>query len=104
MFNVSSGFGVQLYADQRLITRGPFAIVRHPMYLGVLIAALGAILIYRTWTPVFAALNFLGLIYRARREEQILAAEFGEQWAAYCRNVPAWIPRFRRGKREELHE
>lgn len=99
MFNVSSGFGAQLYADQRLIRRGPFAIVRHPMYLGLLIAALGAILIYQTWTPVFAALNFLGLIYRARREEQILAAEFGEQWAAYCRNVSAWIPRFRRGRK-----
>lgn len=99
MFNVSSGFGVQLYADQRLIRHGPFAMVRHPMYLGVLIAALGAILIYRTWTPVFVALNFWGLIYRARREEQTLAAEFGEQWEVYCRSVPAWIPRLRRGQK-----
>ncbi|MEK7325043.1 MAG: isoprenylcysteine carboxylmethyltransferase family protein, partial [Chloroflexota bacterium] len=92
-------FGAQLYADQRLIVRGPFAIVRHPMYLGVLIAALGAIPIYQTWTSVFVALNFLGLIFRARREEQTLAAEFGEQWEAYCRSVPAWIPRLRRGKK-----
>ena len=99
MFNVSSSFGAQLYADQRLIVRGPFAIVRHPMYLGVLIAALGAIPIYQTWTSVFVALNFLGLIFRARREEQTLAAEFGEQWEAYCRSVPAWIPRLRRGKK-----
>ncbi len=96
MFNVSSGFGAQLYDDQRLITRGPFAVVRHPMYLGLLIAAFGAIMVYQTWTTVFVTLNFLGLVVRARREEQILAAEFGEQWEAYCRNVPAWIPRFRR--------
>ena len=41
MYNVSSGFGVQLYEDQRLVTEGPFAIVRHPMYLGILFVALG---------------------------------------------------------------
>jgi len=93
MYNASSGFGIQLYDRHRLITHGPFAYVRHPMYLGILIAALGGCLMYRTWTLVFVAANFLGLAYRARREEQALAAEFGEQWQAYCRQVPAWIPR-----------
>ena len=93
MYNVSSSFGAQLYADQRLVTRGPFAYVRHPMYLGILIASSGGLLLYRTWTLVFMTLNFLALIVRARREEQALGAEFGEQWEAYCRQVPAWIPR-----------
>lgn len=103
MFNVSSGFGVQFAkrVDQRLIRHGPFAVVRHPMYLGLLIAAFGGIMVYQTWTTVFVALNFLGLVVRARREEQTLAAEFGEQWEAYCRSVPAWIPRFRRGQKGE---
>jgi protein-S-isoprenylcysteine O-methyltransferase len=94
MFNVSSGFGAQLYADQRLITSGPYAIVRHPMYLGVVMAAWGALLIYQTWATVYIAIAFLGLFLRARREEQALAAEFGADWEAYCRRVPAWIPRF----------
>jgi len=93
MYNVSSSFGAQLYADQRLVTRGPYALVRHPMYLGILVASFGGLLLYRTWTLVFMTLNFLALIVRARREEQALAAEFGEQWEAYCRRVPAWIPR-----------
>jgi len=93
MYNVSSGFGVQLYADHQLIACGPYAFVRHPIYLGIQIAALGGLFIYRTWTLVFLALNSLGLTVRAHREEQALAAEFGEQWREYCQHVPAWIPR-----------
>jgi len=99
MYNVSSSFGAQLYADQELVMHGPFAYVRHPMYLGILVASFGGLLLYRTWTLVFTTLNFLGLIVRARREEQALAAEFGEQWEAYCRKVPAWLPRLRPGER-----
>jgi len=97
MYNVSSGlFGVQLYADHRLVTHGPFAIVRHPMYLGIILASVGGLLIYRTWTFVFVALSFLGLTLRARREEHALAAEFGEEWEAYCKRVRGWGPRVRR--------
>ena len=93
MYNVSSALGAQLYADQRLITHGPYAIVRNPMYVGIIAATLGGLLIYRTWSLVFA-LTFFGLVIRARREEQVLAAEFGQQWADYCQRVPGWIPRF----------
>ena len=100
MYNVSSGlFGVQLYANHRLVTHGPFAIVRHPMYLGIVVASLGGLLIYRTWTLVFVAVSFLGLIVRARREERALAAEFGEEWEAYRQRVPGWVPRAWRRKK-----
>jgi len=96
MYNVSSSMGAQLYADHRLITHGPFALVRHPMYLGIILASAGGLLIYRTWTLLFTTVTFLGLALRARREEQALAAEFGEQWEEYCRQVPGWIPRILR--------
>jgi protein-S-isoprenylcysteine O-methyltransferase Ste14 len=95
LYNVSTSLGAPLYTDHRLITHGPFAIVRHPMYLGIGAAAVGGLMIYRTWTLVFLAVNFLGLAVRARREEQALVAEFGEEWRAYCRRVPAWIPRLK---------
>jgi protein-S-isoprenylcysteine O-methyltransferase Ste14 len=96
MYRVSSGLGVQLNVEHRLITHGPFALVRHPLYLGLQVAASGALLLYRTWTFVFVTVNFLGLVVRARREEEALAAEFGEQWRVYAGRVSAWIPRFRR--------
>jgi protein-S-isoprenylcysteine O-methyltransferase Ste14 len=66
------------------------------MYLGVLAAALGGLLIYQTWTALFVIATFLSLLLRARHEEQALAAEFGEQWKEYCRLVPGWMPRFLR--------
>jgi len=94
MYNVSSSFGAQLFADHRLVTHGPFAVVRHPMYLGILLVGWGGLLLYRTWTFAFVLLHFPALLIRARREEQVLAATFGEQWADYCRRVPAWKPQF----------
>ncbi|MCL5109546.1 MAG: isoprenylcysteine carboxylmethyltransferase family protein [Chloroflexi bacterium] len=95
MYNVSSGLGVQLYANHRLVTTGPYALVRHPMYLGLRLATLGGLLIYRTWTCAFLVLNAFALEVRARREEEALAAVFGVEWAVYRRRVPAWIPRVR---------
>ena len=95
MYRPSSSFGVQLNVNHRLITQGPFAYVRHPMYLGLQITALGGLLIYRNWAFAFVLMNFLGLFIRARREEQALAAEFGEQWKAYSQITPAWLPRLR---------
>lgn len=93
MYNVSSSFGAQLYSGHRLITHGPYAFVRHPMYLGILLTGLGGLLLYRTWTFALVLATFLGLPERARHEEKALAAEFGEQWEAYRQRVPAWLPR-----------
>ena len=96
MYNVSTSLGAQLYAGHRLVTSGPFAFVRHPMYGGRGLVAFGSLLIYKTWATLFLVLTSSGMAWRARREEAALAAEFGAQWAAYCRQVPAWMPRFRR--------
>ncbi len=89
---VSTGFGAQLFAGHQLVTSGPFAIVRHPMYIGLIVASLGALLIYMTWTTVYFAVFAPFTLIRARREEQALSAEFGEQWQDYCRRVPAFVP------------
>ncbi len=96
MYNVSSATGARLYADHRLVTTGPFAIVRHPMYVAGALWELGALLLYRTWATLLIVLNIFSLVRRARREEEALAAEFGEEWAAYARRVPGWLPRWRR--------
>lgn len=91
---VSTGMGAQLFANQQLVTNGPYALVRHPMYVGLTLAAWGALLIYFTWTTVYFAVFAPMLFLRARREEQALAAEFGEQWREYCKRVPAFLPHF----------
>jgi protein-S-isoprenylcysteine O-methyltransferase Ste14 len=92
----STSMGAQLFAGHRLVTEGPYALMRHPMYLGYILTGAGGLLVYRTWTFVFIAVGFLGLAFRARREEQALEAEFGEVYQAYCQRVPGWMPWLRR--------
>lgn len=91
---VSTGLGAQLFANQQLVTKGPFAIVRHPMYSGIILAAFGSLLIYHTWTTLLFACFAPALYFRARREEVALAAEFGEKWQEYCTRVPPFSPKF----------
>ncbi|PKO21274.1 MAG: hypothetical protein CVU38_15600 [Chloroflexi bacterium HGW-Chloroflexi-1] len=99
MFAPSTGFGVRLHLGHRLITAGPYALVRHPMYLAVITAGIGGLLLYRTWAMLLFAVAMFGLTVRARREEETLAAEFGPAWEAYCQRAPAWLPhRIRRGR------
>lgn len=90
---VSTGMGAQLFEGQQLVTSGPFAIVRHPMYLGLFLTALGSLLLYHTWTTLFFACFAPAMILRARREELLLTKEFGEQWQEYRQRVPMLVPR-----------
>ena len=93
MFGISSGFGASLYQGHNLIQIGPYRYIRHPMYLAVIMAAFGALLIFRTWAMALFAPISLGIIVRARREERLLAEEFGEEWESYRRGVNGWFPK-----------
>jgi protein-S-isoprenylcysteine O-methyltransferase Ste14 len=90
---VSTSVGAQLFAGHQLIISGPYAIVRHPMYSGLILAALGSLFIYITWTTLLFAFLTLLILVRARREEAALASEFGGTWQEYCLRVPAILPR-----------
>jgi protein-S-isoprenylcysteine O-methyltransferase Ste14 len=103
MYNVSSSLGSELYEDHQLVTTGPFSLCRHPMYFGLFLAAGGGLLIYRTWTMVFASVALAGAVFKARREDRLLAAEFGQAWERYAAAVPAWIPRPGKRYKEVSH-
>ena len=74
------------------MTGGPYAISRHPMYIGELALWLGWAILYGS-IPVligFAALAaVVGLL--APREERALEAKFGEVYRRYSARVPRWI-------------
>jgi len=99
MFAPSTGFAVRLQSEPRRVTGGPFRIVRHPMSLAVILSFAGELLLYRTWTMHVFAVGMLGLVVRARREDGLLRAEFGEAWQTWAGQVPAWIPRVGRRSR-----
>jgi len=94
-FAVSSMFGAELYREHKLVTNGPFAIIRHPLYMGVLLSAIGALFVFKTWSMVVFTPLSLVVIGRAEREEKLLEQEFGEEWKAYIAKVPKWFPKFR---------
>jgi len=76
-----------------LRTDGVYGVVRHPIYLGLLLGATGAMLLARTPRAALAvgALGAL-LQVKARLEERLLAARFPE-YARYARRVPRILPR-----------
>ena len=81
----------------RLVTTGPYAYVRNPLYLGNFLLTLGATFISELlWMlPVVITLYLLQYVPIVLWEEQVLSERFGAQYAAYCRDVPRWIPRWR---------
>jgi protein-S-isoprenylcysteine O-methyltransferase Ste14 len=87
-----------LFAQHQLVIKGPYSILRHPMYTGLILAALGSLLIYVTWTSLFYACFAPWITVRAWREEAALAMEFGEEWQTYRKHVPAFLPRLKRKK------
>lgn len=93
MYRPSSTVGLRLAPQARLVTDGPYAVIRHPMYVGLMLASVGGLLLYRTWTALWLVVQLPVLVVRAAREEEALAAEFGAAWEAYRDRVPGWLPR-----------
>lgn len=80
-------------AADRLVTHGPFALTRNPIYLGntLLVTGLGLAFL-NFWLVITALLAALATDHlAARREEKHLAAKFGPAFAAYAARVPRWL-------------
>jgi protein-S-isoprenylcysteine O-methyltransferase Ste14 len=57
-FGVSTSGGEDVYVDHHFIKGGPHRQIRHPMYLAVMVAVIGALLIFRTWAmAVFVTMS-----------------------------------------------
>lgn len=86
-----------LYAAQRegrLATTGPYAVVRHPQYIGFVVIMFGFLL---QWPTLLTVLMFPVLVYMyghlARLEEREIRGDFGSAWDDYAAKTPAFVPR-----------
>jgi protein-S-isoprenylcysteine O-methyltransferase Ste14 len=87
-------FTVQTSADQPVITAGPYRVVRHPSYAGLLLTFLGLGLVGGNWWS-FAGLFvplLAGLVYRIVVEERALTATLGDRYADYARTHKRLVP------------
>lgn len=80
--------------DHQLIRTGPFAVVRHPIYLALLLYLLSMSVAFGHFAQLAVGLAFycVGTIIRIREEEKLLREQFGDDHARYVREVPAFIP------------
>ncbi len=84
---------VTIKEGHELVTSGPYALVRHPIYTGLLLAFVGSAIAGAEWRGVLAvAIAFWALWRKLRIEEQWMQEQFGEAYQAYRRRVSALIP------------
>lgn len=84
---------VQLKQDHDLITGGPYRLVRHPIYTGLLLLFLGNAVMVGDWRGLLAvAIVFVSFWRKLRLEEAWLTQHFGEPYRLYQARTKALIP------------
>jgi protein-S-isoprenylcysteine O-methyltransferase Ste14 len=84
---------VTIKQDHELITTGPYGVVRHPIYTGILAGFLGtAIALCQVRGFIAFVLVFFILWLKLRMEEQWMRSQFGETYITYTRHTAALVP------------
>ena len=85
------------FDDQELVTTGPYARVRHPMYTGSFAWAFTVLLFTDHWGVggCFLALLFFVVVFRLRSEEEALIEHFGDDYREYMARTGRFWPRWR---------
>jgi protein-S-isoprenylcysteine O-methyltransferase Ste14 len=87
-------YEARLIEGHQLVTRGPYAWVRHPIYTAMLGKLLASNFAFGDWLGLAVAgtLFVIGTSIRIRSEERLLRDAFGPEYEAYARRVPGFIP------------
>ena len=87
----------ETHRTEKIVTTGVYSIVRHPQYLGGLLAHMGISFLLSAWYSLLSAPLMVVLIYLiSRKEEEELIREFGKEYEDYKKRVPMLIPKLRR--------
>jgi protein-S-isoprenylcysteine O-methyltransferase Ste14 len=85
---------LEIHAGHQLIRRGPFALVRHPVYTGLAVHFIGACLATGNLLLIAGTLlvTLPAFYARARSEERLLREQFGVEYGRYADEVPMLLP------------
>ena len=78
--------------NPELVTSGPYAYVRHPIYTGILMAMLGSAIGESPFWSIPLVLFGIYFVYSARREEKLMMEQFPEQYRAYMSRTKMLVP------------
>jgi protein-S-isoprenylcysteine O-methyltransferase Ste14 len=85
---------VALKAGHELIRTGPYARIRHPIYTGMLLAFAGTAIAVGRYRGILAfAIMLAGFIWKSKREEALLAGQFGTAFEEHRRRTGFFLPR-----------
>jgi len=89
--------GIGVHRGHKLVTAGPYAWIRHPIYtaIGVFMVG-GAVYCANIFFLIAAILMWLGLAIRVPFEEGLMGKKFKKRWTAYESTTGAFLPRLRR--------
>lgn len=84
--------GVQ--KDQTVVQTGPYCLIRHPSYTGILLIQVGFALVFQSWIAAIVAAISFGLVYgyRMLTEEKFLVKELGDKYMEYMKRTKRIIP------------
>lgn len=93
--HLGRNWGMPMSAKEspELITTGPYAFVRHPIYTGILLAMFGSTLGENVFWVLPLVLFGAFFVYSARREEELMMKQFPEQYPAYMQRTNMLLPR-----------
>jgi len=85
---------LQLREKHRLVTAGPYARMRHPIYSGMIVWVGGLVLLTANWIFVAFAVLMCGMfVARVPKEEQMMIDEFGEEYREYMKRTGRVFPK-----------
>jgi protein-S-isoprenylcysteine O-methyltransferase Ste14 len=86
---------LQLRANHRLVTSGPYSRIRHPMYTAILAWAMSLGLVIGNWVPlIFAVWVVVILAARVPREEQMMIERFSDEYLEYMKRTGTFLPKW----------
>ena len=85
---------VETHQDQEVVRRGPYRLVRHPSYTGLLLTCLGYGVAVQNWLSLIFAIGLplVAILYRIHVEEAELVSSLGSDYERYRKETKTLIP------------